>query len=63
MWIIHGPKKVALWNKGHFEEKNGECAACLKYSVLIFAEKIYKMQHLEGSDTPVLYVGHRVLKG
>jgi len=20
---------VALWNKGHFEEKNGECAACL----------------------------------
>jgi hypothetical protein len=27
-------KKVALWNKRHFEEKNGECAACLKYSVL-----------------------------
>ena len=25
----------------HFEEKNGECAACLKYSVLIFVEKIY----------------------
>jgi hypothetical protein len=23
--------------KQHFEEKNGECAACLKYSVLIFA--------------------------
>jgi hypothetical protein len=22
-----------------FEEKNGECAACLKYSVLIFVEK------------------------
>jgi hypothetical protein len=21
------------------EEKNGECAACLKYSVLIFVEK------------------------
>jgi len=34
-------KKVALWNKRHFEEKNGECAACLKYSVLIFVEKIY----------------------
>jgi hypothetical protein len=33
------PKKVALRNKRHFEEKNGECAACLKYSVLIFAEK------------------------
>jgi len=23
-------KKVALGNKWHFEEKNGECAACLK---------------------------------
>jgi hypothetical protein len=51
------PKKVALGNKRHFEEKNGECAACLKYSVLIFIEKkIYKMQHLEGSSTPVLYI-------
>ena len=26
-------------------------------------EKIYKMQHLEGSGTPVLYIGHTVLKG
>ena len=41
MWIIHEPQKVALWNKRHFEEKNRECAACLKYSVLIFVEKIY----------------------
>jgi hypothetical protein len=32
-------KKVALRNKRHFEEKNGECAACLKYSVLTFVEK------------------------
>ena len=56
---------VALRNKRHFEEKNGECAACLKYSVLIFVEKkkIYKMQHLEGSGTPVLYIGRTVLKG
>ena len=53
------PKKVALRNKRHFEEKNGECAACFKYSVLIFVEKnIYKMQHLE-----VLYIGRMVLKG
>jgi hypothetical protein len=44
----------------HFEEQNGECAACLKYSILIFVEKIHKMQHLEGSDTPVLYIGHTV---
>jgi hypothetical protein len=36
-----GTKKVALWNKWHFEEKNRECAACLKYSILIFVEKIY----------------------
>jgi hypothetical protein len=41
MWIIQEPKKVALWNKLHFEEKNGECAACLKYSVLLFVEKKY----------------------
>jgi hypothetical protein len=41
MWIIQEPKEVALWNKRHFEEKNGECAACLKYSVLIVVEKKY----------------------
>jgi hypothetical protein len=55
--------KVALRNKQHFEEKNGECAACLKYSVLIVVGKIYKMQHLEGSGTLVLYIGRTVLKG
>jgi hypothetical protein len=42
MWIIHEPKKVALWYKQHFEEKNGKCAACLKYSVLIFVDKSIK---------------------
>jgi hypothetical protein len=61
MWIIQEPKKLALWNKRHFEEKNGKCAACLKYSVPIFVEKIHKMQHLEGSGTPVLYIGSTVL--
>jgi hypothetical protein len=52
-------------NKRHFEEKNGECAACLKYSVLIVVEYIYIyiMQHLESSGTPVLYIGRTVLKG
>ena len=58
-----GTKEIALLNKRNFEEINGECAACLKYSVLIFVEKIYKMQHLEGSSTPVLYIGRTVLKG
>ena len=29
MWILQEPKKVALLNKRHIEEKkNGECAAC-----------------------------------
>jgi hypothetical protein len=32
-------QKGALWNKRHFEEKNEECEACLKYSVLTVAEK------------------------
>jgi hypothetical protein len=58
-----GTKKVALLNKRRFEEKNGQCASCLKYPVLIVVEKIYRMQHLEGSGTPVLYIGHTVLKG
>jgi hypothetical protein len=34
-----------------------------KYSVLIFVEKIYKMQHMEGSGTAVLYIGRTVFKG
>jgi hypothetical protein len=29
----------------------------------VIEKNIYKMQHLEGSDTPVLYVGRTVLKG
>jgi hypothetical protein len=32
-----------------------------KYSVLIVVEKIYKMQHMEGSGTTVLYIGRTVL--
>ena len=48
----------------HFEEKNGECAARLKYYVHKVVEKnIYKMQHLEGNGTPVLYIGPTVLEG
>jgi hypothetical protein len=43
--------------------KNGECAACLKGTVLIFFNKINKMQHLEGSGMPVLYIGRTVLEG
>jgi hypothetical protein len=47
----------------HFEEKKTECAACLKHSVRIFVEKIYKMGVLEGSGAPVLYIGSTVPKG
>jgi hypothetical protein len=32
---------LVLRNKWNFEEKSGECAACLKYLVLIFVEKEY----------------------
>jgi len=36
----------------------------LKYSVLIVVEKnTYKIHHLEGSGTPVLYIGRTVFKG
>jgi hypothetical protein len=39
--------------KRHFEEeKHEESAACLKNSVRIFVEKIYKMGFLEGSGVP-----------
>ena len=38
IWIIQEPNKLALWDKLHFEEKNGEYRACLKYSVPIFVE-------------------------
>jgi hypothetical protein len=56
MWIIQEPKKVALGNKGHFNENNGECAACLKYSILIFVEKKNIMQHLDGSGAWPSYI-------
>ena len=31
--------------------------------LLQLLKKIYKMQHFEGSGTPVLYIGRTVLKG
>jgi len=32
-------------------------------STYICSKKIYKLKHLEGSGTPVLYIGRTVLKG
>jgi hypothetical protein len=63
MRIIQVQKKVALWIERHFKEKNGKCAACLKNSVRMFVEKIYKMGCFEGSIVSVLYMGRTVPKG
>ena len=38
MWIIQESNKLVLWNKLHFEGKNGEYRACLKYSAPMFVE-------------------------
>jgi hypothetical protein len=43
-----GTKMVALRNRRHFEEKSGECAACLKYSVLTVVEKYIKNANFGG---------------
>jgi hypothetical protein len=43
--------------------KNGDYTACLKNSVRIFVEKIYKMGCLEGSGVPVLHMGRTVSEG
>jgi hypothetical protein len=66
MPIIQEPKKVALWNKWHFEEKKTERVQQLKkFSTCIFFLKknIYIMGFLVGSGVPVLYIGRTVTKG
>jgi hypothetical protein len=47
----------------HINVKNGEYAVYLKYLVPILVKKLYKIQHLEGSGTPFLYIGRKVFKG
>ena len=45
-----GTKQVSIMKQTAFwREKNGEYRACLKYSVPIFVEEIYKMKRLEVS--------------
>ena len=45
-----GTKKVNIMKQTAFlRRKNGEYRACLKFSVFIFVEQIYKMQRLEVS--------------
>jgi hypothetical protein len=43
--MVQEPNKVELWKKRHFKgKKNGDGAACLKYSVRIFVEEIFIKQ-------------------
>jgi hypothetical protein len=64
MWIIQEPKKVALWNKRHFEEKEMESVQqVLKIQYLYFFKKYKKIGCVEGSGVPVLYIGRTVPKG
>jgi len=51
------PNNASKWQMGFKSAFKG-----LKYSVLTVVKKIHKMQHLEGSGTPVLYIGRTVLK-
>jgi hypothetical protein len=51
------------WN-----HESEECAACLKYSVLIFVKKKYIKCNIwrvvvRSSGMLVLYIGHMILKG
>jgi hypothetical protein len=56
---VKSPNNISKWQMGFNSAFKG-----LKYSVLVFVEKnIYKMQHMEGSGMPVLYIGRTVLKG
>ena len=49
MWIKQESNMLELWNKLHFKKKKKkrEYIPCLKYSVPVFVEWIYKMQRLE----------------
>jgi len=51
-------KQMAFWR-----EKRRVCSTFKILSTYICWKKIHKMQHLEGSGTPVLYIGHTVPKG
>jgi hypothetical protein len=42
MWIIQEPKKVALWNKRHFEEKEMESVQHVKKIQYVYLLKKYK---------------------
>jgi hypothetical protein len=49
MWIIQGPKKVALWNKRHFEEEKRRVCCMFKIFSTYICSINKKMQRLEVS--------------
>jgi len=51
-------KQTAFWR-----EKNGECKPCLKYSVPIFVEWLYKMQHWRLAVRCINYSWHYASEG
>jgi hypothetical protein len=40
-----------------------DCAACIKNSVTMFVDEMYKMWSLRESSTPLLYIGCSMPKG
>jgi hypothetical protein len=63
MRIIQNQKRYHYEINGILKRKKEERATCLKNSVRIVVEKIYKMGCLEGSGVPVLYIKRTVPKG
>jgi hypothetical protein len=64
IFTMHGTMNVKFPNNtSKWQIEFNSAFKGLNSSVLIVVEKIYKMQHLEGSGTPVLYIGRTVLKG
>jgi len=59
-----GTKKGSIIKiNGILKRKKESVQHVLNTQYLYLLKKIYKMQHLEGSGTPVLYIGRKVLKG
>jgi hypothetical protein len=58
MWIIQEPKKgrIMKWT-AFWREKRRVCSMFKILSTYICWKNIYKMQYLEGSGKPVLYIG------
>jgi hypothetical protein len=57
-----GTKKGSIIKiNGTLKRKKESVQRVLNTQYLYLLKKIYKMQHLEGSGTPVLYIGRKVL--